>query len=66
MHVFYCLVCLQHFYRLQKTQMFENKDKLLSALEKHGGICDCQSSRDALMYATSADSRGLSTITQVM
>lgn len=46
--------------------MFQNKDKLLSALEKHGGICDCQSSRDALMYATSADSRGLSTVTQVM
>ncbi|XP_077298628.1 mitochondrial-processing peptidase subunit alpha [Arctopsyche grandis] len=49
-----------------QTQKYGDKIKLLSALEKHGGICDCQSSRDALMYATSADTRGLSTITQVL
>lgn len=33
---------------------------------KHGGICDCQTSRDTIIYATSADRRGLESITQVL
>lgn len=35
-------------------------------LEKHGGICDCQSSRDTFIYAASADSRGLDAVTKVL
>lgn len=38
---------------------------MLRELERHGGICDCQGSRDTTVYATSADSRGLDAITQV-
>lgn len=38
---------------------------MLRELERHGGICDCQGSRDTTVYATSADSRGLEAITQV-
>lgn len=53
-----------HFF--QSTKAFSDKDKLLSVLEKHGGICDCQSSRDTFVYATSADSRGLAGVTKVL
>lgn len=36
------------------------------ALEKHGGICDCQASRDTFVYAASAERRGLDIVTQVL
>lgn len=39
---------------------------MLLELERHGGICDCQGSRDTTVYATSADSKGLEAITQVI
>lgn len=35
-------------------------------MEKHGGICDCQSSRDTFIYASSSDRRGLETATHVL
>lgn len=35
-------------------------------MEQHGGICDCQSSRDTFIYAASADSRGLESVTRVL
>lgn len=35
-------------------------------LEKHGGICDCQASRDTFVYAASAERNGLSTVTQIL
>lgn len=35
-------------------------------LEKHGGICDCQSSRDTFIYAASADVRGLDSVTKLL
>jgi processing peptidase subunit alpha len=38
----------------------------LRELERHGGICDCQSSRDTFIYAASADSRGLDSVTKVL
>ncbi|XP_020650618.3 mitochondrial-processing peptidase subunit alpha [Pogona vitticeps] len=44
------------------TARFSNKDEILLTLEKHGGICDCQASRDTTMYAVSADARGLDTV----
>lgn len=50
----------------QSTQNFPEKDKILRELEKHGGICDCQSSRDTFIYAASADSRGLESVTRVL
>ncbi|KAF6126472.1 peptidase, mitochondrial processing subunit alpha [Phyllostomus discolor] len=44
------------------TARFDSRDRILLTLEKHGGICDCQTSRDTTMYAVSADSRGLDTV----
>lgn len=52
--------------RTQSTQEFSDKDKILRAMEKHGGICDCQSSRDTFIYASSADRRGIETVTRVL
>lgn len=50
----------------QSTVNFPEKDKILRELEKHGGICDCQSSRDTFIYAASADSRGLESVIRVL
>lgn len=36
------------------------------ALEKHGGICDCQASRDTFVYAASAERHGLDKVTEVL
>jgi len=41
------------------TSKFANKEEILHKLEKFGGICDCQASRDIFFYAASVDSRGL-------
>ncbi|KAJ6642391.1 Mitochondrial-processing peptidase subunit alpha [Pseudolycoriella hygida] len=48
------------------TQAYSDKDNILKDLEKHGGISDCQSSRDTFVYAASVDSRGLETVTRVL
>lgn len=48
------------------TNKFATRDIMLRELERHGGICDCQGSRDTTVYATSADSRGLEAVTQVL
>jgi len=41
------------------TTNYASKDEILQKLEKYGGICDCQSTRDTFLYAASVDSRGL-------
>lgn len=48
------------------TTNFPNKDLILKELEKHGGICDCQSSRDTFIYAASIDSRGVESVTRLL
>ncbi|XP_063172296.1 mitochondrial-processing peptidase subunit alpha-like isoform X1 [Candoia aspera] len=48
------------------TAQFSSKDEILLTLEKHGGICDCQVSRDTTMYAVSADNRGLDTMVSLL
>lgn len=50
----------------QSTQTYKNKDQIMLALEKHGGICDCQASRDTFVYAASAERRGLDTVVQIL
>ncbi|XP_053697886.1 mitochondrial-processing peptidase subunit alpha [Sabethes cyaneus] len=50
----------------QSTEAFAEKDIIFKELEKHGGICDCQSSRDTFVYAASADSRGLESVTRIL
>ncbi|XP_068968484.1 mitochondrial-processing peptidase subunit alpha [Bombus flavifrons] len=48
------------------TKTYKNKDQIMLALEKHGGICDCQASRDTFVYAASAERRGLDTVLQIL
>ena len=48
------------------TVNFRNKDEIMRSLEKFGGICDCQGSRDTLIYAASIDSRGLSSVVHLL
>lgn len=48
------------------TIAYESKEAVLRDLDKHGGICDCQGSRDTLIYAASIDSRAIETIVNLL
>ena len=48
------------------TSMYPSKDHILQKLEKYGGICDCQSTRDTFLYAASVDSRGLDPTVEIL
>ncbi|CAN0247784.1 unnamed protein product [Lampetra planeri] len=48
------------------TARYGSRDEILHMLEKHGGICDCQTSRDTTMYAVSVDSSGLETVVSLL
>lgn len=48
------------------TKNFPNKDAILKELERNGGICDCQSSRETLIYAASIDSRAIESVTRLL
>lgn len=48
------------------TDRFRNRDEILQELEKHGGISDCQGSRDTLIYAMSAKTTSLPSIIEIL
>uniref|UniRef100_A0A1B0AKH3 Mitochondrial-processing peptidase subunit alpha n=1 Tax=Glossina palpalis gambiensis TaxID=67801 RepID=A0A1B0AKH3_9MUSC len=48
------------------TKNFPDKDAILKELERNGGICDCQCSRDTLIYAASIDSRAIESVTRLL
>lgn len=48
------------------TSRFEDKDLMMGTLEKHGGICDSQASRDTFIYAASAYTQGLDDVMQML
>ncbi|XP_011703434.1 PREDICTED: mitochondrial-processing peptidase subunit alpha-like [Wasmannia auropunctata] len=50
------------------SNTFDSKTKIMVALEKYGGICECncQVSRDTFVYAVSAERRGLDRVTQIL
>uniref|UniRef100_A0A2R5LI67 Mitochondrial-processing peptidase subunit alpha n=1 Tax=Ornithodoros turicata TaxID=34597 RepID=A0A2R5LI67_9ACAR len=48
------------------TKEFRDRDAVLRELERQSGICDCQSSRDTMIYAMSADSRGLGPVIKLL
>jgi len=48
------------------TSKFGSKDEILQRMEQFGGICDCQSTRDIFLYASSVDSRGLEETVEVL
>ncbi|KAM7303594.1 putative mitochondrial processing peptidase alpha subunit [Ixodes scapularis] len=51
---------------LESTKEFRDRDAVLQELEKQGGICDCQGSRDTMIYAASADARGLGPVVKLL
>uniref|UniRef100_A0A0L8FU64 Mitochondrial-processing peptidase subunit alpha n=2 Tax=Octopus bimaculoides TaxID=37653 RepID=A0A0L8FU64_OCTBM len=48
------------------TAKFKNRDDILQELEKHGGISDCQGSRDTLIYAMSAKTASLPSVIDIL
>lgn len=48
------------------TNDYKNKDSIMKVLEKYGGICDCQGSRDVLIYAASIHSKGLESVMHLL
>ncbi|PRD24373.1 UNVERIFIED_CONTAM: Mitochondrial-processing peptidase subunit alpha [Trichonephila clavipes] len=48
------------------TVEFNDKNAILQELERHGGICDCQGSRDTLIYAASANSKSLDPVVSLL
>ncbi|XP_064649104.1 mitochondrial-processing peptidase subunit alpha-like [Lineus longissimus] len=60
---------IQHFLEklaFSSTTEFASRDMILQELERHGGICDCQGSRDTLIYAVSAARKGLSSVVNLL
>ena len=45
---------------------YPDKDEILNRLEKHGGICDSQASRDTFIYAASAYTSGLDDVIHLL
>ncbi|XP_072386949.1 mitochondrial-processing peptidase subunit alpha [Diabrotica undecimpunctata] len=48
------------------TKFYPDKDEMINKLEKHGGICDSQASRDTFIYAASAYTSGLNDVIQLL
>ncbi|GLV41112.1 uncharacterized protein CBL_04636 [Carabus blaptoides fortunei] len=48
------------------TINYPDKDEMLENLEKHGGICDSQASRDTFIYAASAYTKGLDDVMKLL
>ncbi|XP_045104172.1 mitochondrial-processing peptidase subunit alpha-like [Portunus trituberculatus] len=42
------------------------REAIMGTFEKLGGICDCQSSRDTLIYATSVEARGMAEAVRIL
>ncbi|CAB3996867.1 mitochondrial-processing peptidase subunit alpha-like [Paramuricea clavata] len=50
----------------KNTEQFKSNEEILNELEKHGGNADCQSFRDAIVYATSTFTEGLHTVMNIL
>ncbi|RWS27029.1 mitochondrial-processing peptidase subunit alpha-like protein, partial [Leptotrombidium deliense] len=48
------------------TVDYNSKEDMMKELEKHGGICDCQGSRDTLIYAASVETGGLDSVVKML
>ncbi|XP_074654368.1 mitochondrial-processing peptidase subunit alpha-like [Tubulanus polymorphus] len=60
---------IQHFFEklaFSSTAQYENRDVILQELEKYGGISDCQGTRDTLLYAVSAERKGLASMVNLL
>lgn len=54
------------YFKFQSTSYYPDKDEMLNNLEKHGGICDSQASRDTFIYAASAYTSGLEDVIHLL
>ncbi|GAU97009.1 hypothetical protein RvY_08373 [Ramazzottius varieornatus] len=50
----------------QSTTEFDNRDTIMQYLEKYGGICDCQISRDSAVYAASIETEGSDAVVKLL
>ncbi|XP_028410998.1 mitochondrial-processing peptidase subunit alpha-like [Dendronephthya gigantea] len=50
----------------KRTKQFKSNEEILNELEKHGGNADCQSFRDAIVYATSTFTEGLEMVMNIL
>ncbi|XP_020612289.1 mitochondrial-processing peptidase subunit alpha-like [Orbicella faveolata] len=50
----------------QSTVEFQSNDDIMQELEKFGGMADCSSFRDAIIYGTSCFTSGLPTVMKVL
>uniref|UniRef100_T1ILS6 Guanine nucleotide-binding protein-like 3 homolog n=1 Tax=Strigamia maritima TaxID=126957 RepID=T1ILS6_STRMM len=48
------------------TSEYQNREAIMKDLEKYGGICDCQTSRDCTIYATSVSTEGVPTVVRLL
>ncbi|XP_033103370.1 mitochondrial-processing peptidase subunit alpha-like [Anneissia japonica] len=48
------------------TEKFKDRDEILKRLENYGGICDCQTSRDTMVYGISAEREGLPEVIDIL
>ncbi|KAK4313571.1 hypothetical protein Pmani_015081 [Petrolisthes manimaculis] len=59
---------ISHFLEKLAFRSTQNmtREHIMGTFEKLGGICDCQSSRDTLIYATSVESKGMAEAVSVL
>ncbi|OQV13683.1 Mitochondrial-processing peptidase subunit alpha [Hypsibius exemplaris] len=50
----------------QSTKNFTSRDAIMQYLEKYGGICDAQISRDSAVYASSVESQGYDAVVKLL
>lgn len=50
----------------QSTKQFASRDIIMQKLEQYGGICDCQISRDATVYAASVEIDGYDGVVEML
>ncbi|CAG0894191.1 unnamed protein product [Cyprideis torosa] len=50
----------------QSTMNFKGREDIMTQLEQFGGICDCQASRDTMIYAASVEVHGLEPVMRIL
>ena len=66
MDIYYIFELMKNVRPCMKTRLDFNPLLWFYSLEKFGGICDCQSTRDTFLYAASVDRRGLDSTIEIL
>ncbi|XP_039269449.2 mitochondrial-processing peptidase subunit alpha-like [Styela clava] len=48
------------------SRLYQTRDDVMKAVENFGGICDCQSSRDTMIYAASVSRENLPSLVELL